>query len=220
MWTSLFTKDLKWDLRMLKCWSLLWVLNSSFLLHHQKLPTCLDVGHDQVQVQEGVGGGAAAQRAEAEQTTAWGQGATTGRPDVHHHQPPPHADGAVHRPWPHPCPWRWQDSANQLCSHVFIQLCYFRVVLLSSWFEGQHWTVCKHRDSWGRTRWGQDIPEYNPGLSPIHPQWKGRHVSNVCRCYTIFGQRGWSNKLYVVKFRQGSGKDRQGMALKAKGLKA
>ena len=109
MWTSLFTKDHKWDLRMLKCWSLLWVLNSSFLLHHQKLPTCLDVGHDQVQVQEGVGGGAAAQRAEAEQTTARGQGATTGRPDVHHHQPPPHADGAVHRPWPHPCPWRRQD---------------------------------------------------------------------------------------------------------------
>ena len=32
--------------------------------------TCLDVGHNQVQVQEGVGGGAAAQRAEAEQTTA------------------------------------------------------------------------------------------------------------------------------------------------------
>ena len=119
-----------------------------------------------------------------------------------------------------PLPLKQARFSKSTLSPRFIEFCYFRVVLLSSWFEGQHWTVCKHRDSWGRTRWGQDIPEYNPGLSPIHPQWKGRHVSNVCRCYTIFGQRGWSNKLYVVKFRQGSGKDRQGMALKSKGLKA
>ena len=32
--------------------------------------------------------------------------------------------------------------------------------------------------------------------------------------------RTLKNSLFIVKLRQGSGKDRQGMALKAKGLKA